>query len=73
MENNSGSSSPFFASESSRSPSPPPTFEQLLWCNRYNSSGDAKALDLGKRMLLNKICIQHGIPEDVKMCIQDNI
>ena len=81
MEGNKGSnnspvlgSSPIkFMNTPTPSPSPPPSFEQLLWYNRERSSGDAKALDYSKRLLLNKICEKNGIPEDVKMCIQDNI
>lgn len=65
--------SPILGNRSSQTPSPPPSFEDLLWINRSRSSGDAKALDFAKRILLMKICHKYNVPADLQMEIQDNI
>lgn len=49
------------------------TFEQRLWLNRYDSLGDAKSLDLSKRLLLNKICLARNISAEIQLHIQDYI
>jgi hypothetical protein len=49
------------------------TFEQRLWLNRYDSLGDAKSLDLYKRLLLNKICLARNISAEIQLHIQDYI
>jgi hypothetical protein len=66
-------SSPLFAWSPGRSVSPPPSFEQQLWLNRRESLPDAKALYLGKRILLYKICSARNISNDIQMLIQDCI
>jgi len=53
-----GSNSSFGSSVFAESFSfPNRTFEQRLWSDRFDSLGDAKALDLSKRILLHKICL----------------
>lgn len=79
--NNSSHSSPtnsnwsfgsfVFADHSPQSPIRP--FEQKLWLDRFDTLGDAKALDLSKRILLNKICIARNIGADLQLYIQDYI
>lgn len=55
------------------SPSEGNSFCAELWKNRLSSGHDAKCLDMAKRILLNKICHMHNIPDDIENMIQDNI
>lgn len=65
--------SPLFRDSPPRTPSPPLRYEEQLWVNRRNSLADAKALDIGKRILLYKICLARSIPNDIQTLIQNSI